>query len=87
MEPKARILRLVQEQLQQVRESELQSAAAVVVVSVLLLSSIPDPLAAVEVAPRAAVEAELFLAASWPAVLRCPKCLVPLDQSCVAVQP
>ena len=86
MEPKARILRLVQEQLQQVRESELQ-AAAVVVVPALLLSSIPDPRAAVEVALRAAAEAELFLAASSPAVLRCLMCLVPLDQSCVAVQP
>jgi hypothetical protein len=72
MVPKARIPRPL-------RESELR-AAAVVVVRVLLLSSIPAPLAAAEVALRAVAEAELFPAATLPAVSRCPMCLVPLDQ-------
>lgn len=69
---------------EQAREAELQVAA--VVVPVLLLSSILDPLAVVEVALRAEAE-ELFPGVSLPAVLRCPLCLVPLDQSRVAVQP
>ena len=81
MGPKARIPRRVQ----QVPEAEVR-ASAVVVVSVLLLSSILDPRAVAEVALRN-VAAELFAAASLPAVLRRPMCLVPLDQSCVAVQP
>ena len=85
MDRKAPVSLVVQERVQ---ASELRPA---VVVPVLLLSSILDLLAAVELAVRAEASAaalgESLLEASWPAVSLCPMYWVLLDQSYVAVQP
>ena len=85
MERKAPVPPEVREQVQ---GAELRAA---VVVSVLLLSSILDLLAAVELAVRAEASAAALgaslLEASWPAVSLCPTYWVLLDQSYVAVQP